>query len=124
MSLHCLVTCGAFESLAEAEKSTRSCQQAISLICRDDTKATSVPKTAAERFKNAAAVLKARDVEDRRDYKERKRKQAAEVKAKKRAREAGDADRLAATLGPGLGFPSAESEQPSITTHKEKLILK
>lgn len=49
-------------------------------------------------------------MDDRKDYKERKRKQAAEVKAKKRAREVGDADTLAVTLGPGLGFPSAESK--------------
>ena len=80
------------------------------LLCREESAGPAVPKSAAERFKNAAAVLKARDVDDRRDYKERKRKQAAELKAKKRAREGEDAGGMAVTLGPGLGFPSAESE--------------
>ena len=108
--MHCTVWQRARRGLVVCHK-----QQATDLICRDDGKASSIPKTAAERFKNAAAVLKARDVEDRRDYKERKRKQAAEVKAKKRAREAGDADGVAVTLGPGLGFPSAESERASIS---------
>ncbi len=80
------------------------------ISCREENEAGAVPSTAAERFKNAAAILKARDVEDRRDYKERKRKQAAELKAKKRSRDVGDEDDLAVMLGPGLGFPTAESK--------------
>lgn len=47
-------------------------------------------------------------MEDRKDYKERKRKQAADAKAKKRAREGGDTDSLMVTLGPGLGYPSTQ----------------
>ena len=35
------------------------------------------------------------------------------MKAKKRKRDVGDDDDLAITLGPGLGFPIAESKLPS-----------
>ena len=81
------------------------------LHCREEDGGTAdedLPHSAAERYKNAAAVLRARDVEDRRDYKDRRRKQAADAKARKRAREAGDEDK-AVRLGTGLGFPSAHS---------------
>jgi hypothetical protein len=64
-------------------------------------------ETAAERFKAAAAVLRERDVVDRKDYQQRKRSKTAEAKAKKRAREA-DED-MGVTLGPGLGSPGEEN---------------
>jgi hypothetical protein len=64
-------------------------------------------ETAAERFKAAAAVLRERDVVDRKDYQQRKRSKTAEAKAKKRAREA-DED-MGVTLGPGLGYPGEEN---------------
>lgn len=64
-------------------------------------------KTAEERFKAAAAVLRERDVEDRKDYQQRKRSKAAEAKAKKRARELEEDPGV--TLGPGLGYPGEES---------------
>jgi len=62
--------------------------------------------TAAERFKAAAAVLRERDVEDRKDYQQRKRSKVAEAKAKKRARESEGG--AAVTLGTGLGYPGEE----------------
>lgn len=81
------------------------------ISCRgEDGGSIDLPKDAAERFKNAAAVLRARDIEDRKDYKERRRKQAADAKAKRKATEAGEAEGSAVILGPGLGFPSAQGK--------------
>lgn len=74
------------------------------------------PQTVEERFKAAAAVLKARDVEDRKSYKDRKRQQAADAKRKKRARQAEDGVAgLGVTLGPGLGFPDQQGRLPGNT---------
>ena len=65
--------------------------------------------SAAERFAKAAAALKSRDLEDKRNYQERKRQKAQEKRAKQKAR---DAEEQAAeemvSLGPGLGFPGEE----------------
>ena len=66
--------------------------------------------TAEERFKAAAAALKARDAADKRDYQERRKHKQAEAKAKRKVREAVEqGDQPMATLGSGLGYPGEET---------------
>ena len=65
-------------------------------------------KTAAERYKAAAAVLKTRDVNDKRDYQERRRNRLADAKAKRKAKDGAETPALV-TLGPGLGYPGEDS---------------
>ena len=81
------------------------------MLCRfsnDDSKSLG-HATAEERFKAAAAVLRARDAADKRDYQERRKHKQAEAKAKRKAREAGEqGDQPMATLGGGLGYPGEE----------------
>lgn len=82
------------------------------LSCREDRDGEGEGHiTAAQRFKAAAAALKARDVEDKRDYRERRRTKLGELKAKKWAdgKETGPI----ATLGPGLGYPGEEAPRMS-----------
>ena len=82
-------------------------------LCRDEDDVPFPQQTAADRFKRAAAILKDRDVADRKEYKERKRRKLAELKAKKRAREGGDDGGTTVSLGPGLGDPFSQGTKIS-----------
>lgn len=64
--------------------------------------------------------MKARDVEDRKNYKERRRSKLAELKAKKRAREVGEDVGMAVNHAPGLGNPFSEGKTSILSVGKAK----
>lgn len=69
--------------------------------------------SAKDRYKSAAAVLRVRDVEDKQEYRKRRRQHCEDIKEKCGGTK-GDEPRVA-ILGPGLGFPGEEGpEKPGM----------